>query len=1460
MAVARNVIEFALQADASGLTGPLQKVKGQFGEVEAAAQKSAAAVGGGLDKLQSSLSSAGNKLLGVGAAMTAATLPLTLALKSGLNALVEADRKAAQTAAVLKSTGGAANVSADQIKQMSSSLRDMSGVSGGTIREGQNMLLTFTQIRNAAGANNDVFDQATKATLDMSVAMGTDMKTAALQVGKALNDPVRGLTALQRVGIQFTQTQREQIRGFVEMGDAASAQKVILAELQKEFGGSAQAFGDSAAGQAAKLDSQLTLLKMTLAQELLPAFRVVVDQVTAGVKWFNSLDDGTKKWISTVAVALVAGGPILTGLGAVTKLVSGLVGLYGRLAVAATEAATAEVAASSAASGGAGMLAGLAASPLAVGIGSAVGHKMASDAASGQFAPSSDEVFSGRASPTYRLFTGDMTTDAADQWIGKLRDAMEATQSLTQKQQMLRDAVSQLPPTFEPQNEALRTSVDEIARANGITVEWGETWKGWLPLGQTIINDMQMSADAERQMGTEAATLALSTQAAQTFVTGFGTALGQVNFQAQATGFNVNLLSQELENSFDPWLSSENAALNYQQALTGVDQAMKTKGATELQAQQSMLGLESATRQHIEGLISQGASEQQIQAAIDGSKAKIDELAAKYPGLTGVADTYKAKLQELIDKAHSVPPNKTVTVTADTSDANRKLDELKRRMSSFYGTFNLPAPVPPGARGGVIVGDTAHFASGGVFNRATAIVGEGNPAYPEFVIATDPKTKGRNRALWQAAGAHLMADGGVIGTSGGAVGGDGAAVGGDAVPVLVQIRDLLAQSLAAGPAPAAPMVDTGGGGGAAPAAPGGAPGGDATAAAATAMGTLTAAAAAYGAAAQVVTAAEQALDAQLLAAASATFPALTAATVQDDQATQLLTATVAANVPVQAQWQATLAVSQQQLAATTGQVAALTAAMAQLNATQVVLHVEHGQVEAAGASIQGLASSVSGALSSLGLSSNQLAQWLGVVLALPSGVLAGAVGAESGGVVGSVGAGMKGHTPTLVMEGSRVHDEYVIPTDPKYRSNALGLLGGLHSDLGIPALAAGGVVGKVGAAIAATTSNAMNTPWSGTGASAPGSLGSATAGSMVAAAAFNAGGGGSQKMVDYAMAQSGDQYVWGAEGPDAWDCSGLVLGSAAAAGLPGLPHFSGSLIAMASPISVGQGIGTPGALLFHPGHIAISRGDGQTIEARGQAYGVGSWPAEGRFSQAGLLPFPGASGTVGERLPSKWQQVGKFISDKFRAAGVGVGPGVAGEGGEEGGGQWSGRISTFGGPGDPGAQGGMAYDGTTMDAYYAGVPYAAMRLSAGSFQGRQGEIPLPPRSWVSISKGGASTRAQILDWGPGWRTNRLIDVAPYVADAIGAATDDTVGVTGLAKGGIIPAGSYDSGGYLPKGLSLAYNGTGQPEPVVPAARMREPSIVVNVTVGGSVMAQDDLVDTITSAIRSRTRRGYAGVS
>lgn len=205
---------------------------------------------------------------------------LAVVLKSGIAEFSEAAKVGAQTNAVLKSTGEAAKVTAAEVSGLAEALMRKSGVDDEEIQAGENMLLTFTRIRNEVGKGNDIFNQATKATLDMSVAMGKDMKGSAILVGKALNDPVKGMTALTKAGIQFTDAQKKSIKAMVASGDQMGAQKMILKELNTQFGGSAAAIGSTLPGQLAVLKQSFSNLSAQIVGGLVPAFTAVVAWLT----------------------------------------------------------------------------------------------------------------------------------------------------------------------------------------------------------------------------------------------------------------------------------------------------------------------------------------------------------------------------------------------------------------------------------------------------------------------------------------------------------------------------------------------------------------------------------------------------------------------------------------------------------------------------------------------------------------------------------------------------------------------------------------------------------------------------------------------------------------------------------------------------------------------------------------------------------------------------------------------------------------------------------------------------------------------------------------------------------------------------------------------------------------------------------------------------------------------------
>jgi phage-related minor tail protein len=233
-----------------GASGPFKNV----GDAAENAGKQTSAFGA---SMSSAMKLAGGALLGAG---------IVEGFKALYNAADESRKITNLTAQVIKSTGGAAKVSAKQVGDLAGAIAKKTGVDDEAIQSGQNLLLTFTNVKNVVGSGNDIFNQATKIMTDMSVALGQDASGSAIQLGKALNDPIKGVTALQRVGVSFTASQKEQIATLVESGDVLGAQKLILAELGKEFGGAAEA----AATPLGKLQQRLGDLAEQVGGYLIP--------------------------------------------------------------------------------------------------------------------------------------------------------------------------------------------------------------------------------------------------------------------------------------------------------------------------------------------------------------------------------------------------------------------------------------------------------------------------------------------------------------------------------------------------------------------------------------------------------------------------------------------------------------------------------------------------------------------------------------------------------------------------------------------------------------------------------------------------------------------------------------------------------------------------------------------------------------------------------------------------------------------------------------------------------------------------------------------------------------------------------------------------------------------------------------------------------------------------------------
>lgn len=260
----------------------------------------------------------GKSMMKIGGTMTAGlTVPLAAFFKSSIDAAIGQENALAELDAVIASTGGSAGVTRQELEKMANELQKVTKFEDDAILSGQSMLLTFTKI------GKDVFPEATIAMLNMAEKFGS-IEQASIQLGKALNDPIAGVAALRRVGIQLTEQQEESIKAFMEVGDIASAQRIILGELETQFGGLAEAAGQTTAGQFAQFKNQLGDMTEIIGVALIPVLLRLMEALIPLIEKFSNASPEMQNFIiAALAIAAVAG-PVITAVGGIVSGIGAL--------------------------------------------------------------------------------------------------------------------------------------------------------------------------------------------------------------------------------------------------------------------------------------------------------------------------------------------------------------------------------------------------------------------------------------------------------------------------------------------------------------------------------------------------------------------------------------------------------------------------------------------------------------------------------------------------------------------------------------------------------------------------------------------------------------------------------------------------------------------------------------------------------------------------------------------------------------------------------------------------------------------------------------------------------------------------------------------------------------------------------------------------------------------------------
>jgi hypothetical protein len=213
-------------------------------------------------------------------------------IKGVIDAGINQQKVMTETATVLKSMGGASGQTAASVADYADSMARATGISDDLIQHTENVLLTFGNI------GGKVFPQATTAALNMSTMLGQDLQSSIIQVGKALNDPVAGMTALSRVGVSFSQTEKDTIKTMMAHNNIAGAQAVIMSELNKQFGGAAVAAGTTFGGQMQRLNVVMEQAKEKIGLALIPILQKLLTAVMPLITQFGAALPGAMEAMS----------------------------------------------------------------------------------------------------------------------------------------------------------------------------------------------------------------------------------------------------------------------------------------------------------------------------------------------------------------------------------------------------------------------------------------------------------------------------------------------------------------------------------------------------------------------------------------------------------------------------------------------------------------------------------------------------------------------------------------------------------------------------------------------------------------------------------------------------------------------------------------------------------------------------------------------------------------------------------------------------------------------------------------------------------------------------------------------------------------------------------------------------------------------------------------------------------
>ena len=281
---------------------------------------------------------AGKSMVRFGAVGSVASLGVVSAFRDVLGLYDEQARAEAKVAQAVIQTGGAAGLAADQLFEQASALQELTRFGDEEIlNKVTAQLLTFKEV------TGDVFLGAQEAALDLATVLDGDLQSASIMLGKALNDPAKGLSALGRAGVTFSDAQQDIIKDLARTGDIAGAQKLILEEIASAYGNQAEAARNAGAGIVDAWGNIWGDVKEIVGGVLIDVLPPILDTFKAIAGAFKEMEPEGQKMVVMLGLLGVAIPPVTAAIGLMAIGVNALMGPVG-LAVLAIAGLTAAAA------------------------------------------------------------------------------------------------------------------------------------------------------------------------------------------------------------------------------------------------------------------------------------------------------------------------------------------------------------------------------------------------------------------------------------------------------------------------------------------------------------------------------------------------------------------------------------------------------------------------------------------------------------------------------------------------------------------------------------------------------------------------------------------------------------------------------------------------------------------------------------------------------------------------------------------------------------------------------------------------------------------------------------------------------------------------------------------------------------------------------------------------------------